>query len=746
MLARSLLALCALAVAAGCSDDRRRQAGAGGAGASGPTITSVTPVSGPTAGGTAITITGTNFVTGATVAVGGTAATSVTVVSGTTITAVTPAGAAGPANVVVTNPDTLSATATSAYTYTSGPPPAPTVTAVNPTSGPTAGGTAITITGTGFQTGATVTVGGAAATSVTVLSAATITAVTPAGTAGPASVTVTNPDTQTGTLTGGFTYTGGPTLSSVSPSSGDVSGGTPVTLTGTGFQTGATVTLGGTLATGVVIVSPTTINCQTPSGSAGPVTVTMTNPDSTSASLSSGFTYTTGGTTPTVTSLSPTSGPAAGGTLVTITGSNFQTGAVVTIGGVAATSVTFVNSTSITAVVPAAVPGASPIVTVTVTNPGGASGSLASGFTYVPTPVAATSTNSTVPDAAVDSQGRVHVVWMETIAGPGYEVRYRRSTDGGATWSATTTVSGASTNAWNPAVATRGNDVFVVWREYITASSTYHVYYAYSTDAGANWSSPASLQNTGSSFPDPDVAITSTGTVAVVYDALSGSSTYRIFCITGTVGGSFGSPVNVSNLVSFVDAPAVATSGGSTILVAWTEIILLCGGPGMGMDTFFARSTDGGATFSTPANLSQNCAAMPMRPAVAASGARVVVAWDEGSGLGGREILTKSSTDAGATFGNTSANPSTGNGTAMDAALAFDAAGTLTVAWDEPPAGSPTDIWVARSTTGGATYSAPVNISANSGTSLSPAVGSGNGTTVTVWSDNTGGNYDILAY
>ena len=86
------------------------------------------------------------------------------------------------------------------------PPPAPTVTSVSPSSGATAGGTAITITGTDF-TGATgVTIGGAAATSVTVVNATTITCVTPAGTAGAKDVIVTTAS-GSGTGTGLFTYT-----------------------------------------------------------------------------------------------------------------------------------------------------------------------------------------------------------------------------------------------------------------------------------------------------------------------------------------------------------------------------------------------------------------------------------------------------------------------------------------------------------------------------------------------------------
>lgn len=67
-----------------------------------PTISTVFPATGPAAGGTAITITGTNFAPGATVTVGGTNATSIVVVNPTTITAVTPAKTAGPHDVVVT--------------------------------------------------------------------------------------------------------------------------------------------------------------------------------------------------------------------------------------------------------------------------------------------------------------------------------------------------------------------------------------------------------------------------------------------------------------------------------------------------------------------------------------------------------------------------------------------------------------------------------------------------------------------
>jgi hypothetical protein len=171
-------------------------------GSSAPTITKISPNSGSTNGGTAVTITGTNFVSGATVTFGGTAATNVTVVSSTSITATTPAYAAGVVNVMVSDSGG-SATLTNGFTYVGSPP---TISKISPNSGSTNGGTAVTITGTNFISGATVTFGGTAATNVTVVSSTSITATTPAHAAGAVNVVVTD-SSGSGTLTNGFTYT-----------------------------------------------------------------------------------------------------------------------------------------------------------------------------------------------------------------------------------------------------------------------------------------------------------------------------------------------------------------------------------------------------------------------------------------------------------------------------------------------------------------------------------------------------------
>lgn len=183
-----------------------------------------------------------------------------------------------------------------AYRLGGGSTLTPTVTLVSPNVGTTAGGTSVTISGTNFATGATATFDGIAATSVVVVNSTTITAVTPADTAGAVTVAVTVSG-QTGSLNNGFTYIGpAPTVTSVSPNNGPTAGGTAVTISGTNFATGATATFDGIAATSVVVVNSTTITAVTPADAAGAVTVAVTVSGQT-GSLSNGFTYTGTGTT-----------------------------------------------------------------------------------------------------------------------------------------------------------------------------------------------------------------------------------------------------------------------------------------------------------------------------------------------------------------------------------------------------------------------------------------------------------------
>jgi hypothetical protein len=164
-------------------------------------ITSVSPSSGPQQGGTTVTLTGTGF-TGATVVDFGTVAgTDLTVLSDSSLTVVSPAGDAGhDPELQVTAPGGKSLLNTKyRFTYTG-----PIITSISPNSGSTAGGTAVTIDGSGFTGASRVTFGGTPATDVTVVSDTEITAVTPAKAAGVTHVSVTTPDGTSQTAP--FTY------------------------------------------------------------------------------------------------------------------------------------------------------------------------------------------------------------------------------------------------------------------------------------------------------------------------------------------------------------------------------------------------------------------------------------------------------------------------------------------------------------------------------------------------------------
>lgn len=173
-----------------------------------------------------------------------------------------------------------------------------TMTSVAALTGALAGGTAVTLTGTGFiTTGSTsVTFNGRAAGTVVVVSATSITCVTPAGLQpGPVGVQVTN-TSPAGALTmaykaSAFTYNAAPSApASISPAAGGIAGGTAVTIVGSGF-TGATgVTIGGTAATNFVVVGDGYITCTSPAHAAGSVNVVVQDPAG-NGTLTNAFAY-----------------------------------------------------------------------------------------------------------------------------------------------------------------------------------------------------------------------------------------------------------------------------------------------------------------------------------------------------------------------------------------------------------------------------------------------------------------------
>jgi hypothetical protein len=325
------------------------------------TVTSISPNTGTISGGTSVQLKGTNFLSGATVTFGSTTASNVTVVNSTTIIATTPSHAAGAVNVTVTNPGGQSATLFASQAPLTNP-------------GFESGSGSWAVNGTGTATVITNSPGAAHSGNNYL------------------QITVTPPSTQLSFMA---LLNGTSQYLPVAP--GDVIsfGGWASRVSGDGkARWGIEATDSNKANAAYLSTVPANVTTSAwlnqqatytvPTGKAfirfycqitGNTVQSQANFDDATLQRSiagGGFTYTSSAA-PTFTSISPTSGPAGGGTSVTLTGTSFQSGATVTFGSTSASNVTVVNSTTITAVTPANSAGP---VNVTVTNPGGQSATL----------------------------------------------------------------------------------------------------------------------------------------------------------------------------------------------------------------------------------------------------------------------------------------------------------------------------------------------------------------------------------
>lgn len=363
-----------------------------------PILTSLSPAS-TVAGGPAFTLTvnGSGFVTGATVLWNNTAL-ATTYVSSTQLTAAVSAGLIAQAGSVSITANVGNAVSNAlTFTITA---PAPVITSISPSS-VTAGGGAFTLTanGTGFAAGAVVSLNSAALATTFVSTTQVIAAVPASAIAQPGTAQVTLANAS-GSASNAVPLTIAlpvPTITSISPAS-VTAGGAAFTLTvnGTGFAAGATVSLNGTALT-TTFVSATQLTASVPASAiakAGPVAVTVAN---TGGAASNAVTLTITVPIPTITTISPVT-VVAGSPAFTLSvfGSNFPNGAIVSLNTTPLITA-FVSVTQLTASVPASLIAQPGTVQITVSNVGGAASNAVSLGITAPVPTLTSISPATVP-------------------------------------------------------------------------------------------------------------------------------------------------------------------------------------------------------------------------------------------------------------------------------------------------------------------------------------------------------------
>jgi hypothetical protein len=327
----------------------------------------------------------------------------------------------------------------------------------------------------------------------------------------------------------------------------------------------------------------------------------------------------------------------------------------------------------------------------------------------------------------------VFASWVESNE----KILSKRSIDGGSTFGNNIDFSQEADCCSMPAAASFQNNVYVVWSNFDDSSSQDDVLFRKSTDGGATFGDTVNLSNTPNRSFQAAIAVSGNEVYVVWSDGTPDN--HDILLKKSTNGGaSFGSIINLSDELGGYSEQASVAVNGNIVYIVWRETT----GTPFSDEIFYRRSADGGITFSDSVNLS-NTAGISAVPVVATSGNNVYVAWTDSDSLpvSSVDTLLRRSTDGGVTFNdavNLSA-PGRGGGE-----ISIGVSGNnVYIAWADFSI-SDIDIQYRRSTDNGATFEDAVNLSNNEGESYYPKIATLNNNVYIVWNDNSNGNFEVL--
>lgn len=280
-----------------------------------PILEAVEPNEGPASGGTLVFAFGRGFTPDTQVVLNGRSVAGVDYVDDTTLLFFTPPSAPGTYDIKVTNA-AGETSLSGAFTFLA----ALSASTVTPDRGPARGGVPVVLTGTGFDEGTRVAIGGRTAADIAFLSSTELRFVAPPGLEGPADVQVTGLG-GTRVLNDAFAYFAEPVISRVAPGAGPVAGGNTVTLNGTGLDGVVNVYFDeqvARIAERDLSSVPQTLEVVVPPGAQGVVPVTVVPDEGAADSLADAYVYVGASAEPQMVALAPASGPERGGTTVTI--------------------------------------------------------------------------------------------------------------------------------------------------------------------------------------------------------------------------------------------------------------------------------------------------------------------------------------------------------------------------------------------------------------------------------------------
>jgi len=328
---------------------------------------------------------------------------------------------------------------------------------------------------------------------------------------------------------------------------------------------------------------------------------------------------------------------------------------------------------------------------------------------------------------AVSGQN-VYVAWADSTPGLYYQIFFRKSADGGATWQAATQLTNCAEDCFLPAIAASGQNIYVVWVR--NRAGNYEIYLMKSADGGATWQTAKRLTNTAGSSNYPCIALSDTHVYVAWNDDTPGvNEIYFKRSIDG--GATWQKAKRLTYTTGDSEQPAMAISGSNVYLV-WHDNAT------DQFEVYFRKSPDGGATWQAAKNVSMNTGDS-QRPGLAVSNANIYLVWQDDT-TGNYKIYFRKSADGGASWQATRFLTST-TMTSENPEIAVSGTKVYAVWADAAPGNY--EIYLRRSPDGGATWQAAQRLTNNAGNSEGPAVVIGNANIYVGWHDRSSGNYEI---
>jgi len=317
------------------------------------------------------------------------------------------------------------------------------------------------------------------------------------------------------------------------------------------------------------------------------------------------------------------------------------------------------------------------------------------------------------PSVAVDTSGDIYVAWSDG-RNDNSAIYFAKSTDGGASFGPNVRVddSGSSTGGrGGPSIAVDINgNIYIVW--YDGRDLRNYIYFAKSTDGGASFGPNVRVDNSGQGSVFPSIAVDTNGDIYVVFHEERGNP--DIYFAKSTDGGaSFGPNVRVDDSGSSLTQqamPSIAVDANGDIYVTWRDERNLGGGR---LDIYFAKSTDGGNSFGRNVRVDDTGSSTSSQdePSIAVdANGNICVAWGDYRN-GNKDIYFAKSTDAGASFGTNIRVDDTGSSSSRQAepSIAVDTNGNINIAWRDNR-NDDYAIYFTKSIDGGASFASNVRV------------------------------------